>query len=77
MRPITIHVPEVHRAELLHVLLGLYATKAEALYHTTTTYVAERGPISRMLADEAELRELRELVEQLGWRLDPRYVPRA
>lgn len=70
MPPLTIQVPEPHRAELLHELLNLYAIKADALHHTASAYVNERGGVDRVLADQFELTALHSLIEQLGWRLD-------
>lgn len=66
----TVQVPEAHRAELLRVLLNLYAVKAEAFHHNATKYLMERGSVDPVLADQGELRAVHELIDQLGWRLD-------
>jgi hypothetical protein len=70
MSLLTIQVPEPHRAEFRRELLNLYAVKADALHHTASAYLSERGRVDRVHADQFELTALHSLIEQLGWRLD-------
>src|SRR5947207_9863675 len=71
MPAITIEVPPEQREDLHRELLAYYGVKAEAIFHAVDHYLRGEEPVQSLLRQREELAAIDELIEQLGWRLDP------
>jgi hypothetical protein len=70
MPALTIDVPPEQHDDLLRVLLGLYAQKAEAVQSAAEDYLANEASLPALANQRAELASLDALLDQLGWRLN-------
>jgi hypothetical protein len=72
MPSLTVEVPAAHRADLRRQLLTLYGVLAEATHFATEEYLGAEGQIEALLASRARLAAVDALLDQVGWREEPR-----
>lgn len=68
MPALTIDVLPDQRDDLLRVVLGLYAQKAEAVRGAAEGYLSNEASLPALANQRSELASLEALLDQLGWR---------